>query len=166
MAVADVNAARLRELLHYDPDTGIFTRKVRTSHRINVGDVAGTRRPDGYLKISVIDTSCLAHRLAWLYMTGEWPKHQVDHINGVRHDNRFVNLRDVTPTHNQQNQRVAHIRNKSCGLLGVTLTKGNTWQAQISVNGRHKHIGTYPTPQEASEAYLTAKRKLHAGCRI
>jgi hypothetical protein len=166
MGVADLNASRLRELLDYDPATGVFTRRVRTSHRIKCGDVAGTLRPDGYLKISLLNSGFLAHRLAWLYMTGKWPEHQIDHINGVRHDNRLANLRDVTPTHNQQNQRVAHVRNKSCGMLGVTLTKGNKWQAQISAEGRHKHIGTYATPQEASEAYLTAKRKLHAGCRI
>jgi hypothetical protein len=166
MATADVTAARLRELLHYDPDTGIFTRKVRTSHRINVGDKAGSLRPDGYLKISLHHKAFLSHRLAWLYMTGEWPEHQIDHINGVRTDNRFVNLRDVTPTHNQQNQRVAHVRNKSCGLLGVTLARNNKWQAQICVNKRQTFIGLFDTPQEASEAYLTAKRKMHAGCRI
>lgn len=167
MAKADLTAQLLRELLHYDQETGVFTRIVRTSNRINVGAVAGTRRPDGYLKISLLDSAFLAHRLAWLYVTGDWPKWQIDHINGVRSDNRWANLRDVPPYVNQGNQRVAHAKNKSSGLLGVTWNaRKNKWAAQISATGKQIHIGLFDRPEDAHAAYLDAKRRLHEGCTI
>lgn len=167
MAADHLTAALLRELLHYDPETGVFTRKVRTSNRIAVGDVAGTLRPDGYTKISVLNKSYLAHRLAWLYVHGEWPKDQVDHRNGIRTDNRIANLRDLSGTLNQQNQRAAHSRNKSSGLLGASWDKRKgKWVAQISSTRTSRHIGYFETAKEAAAAYLEAKRRLHEGCTI
>ena len=88
-----LTAARLRELLQYDPETGVFTRLVKTSNGIKVGDVAGTADARGYILIRVDGWLHLAHRLAWLHMTCEWPKGMIDHINGVRDDNRWSNLR-------------------------------------------------------------------------
>lgn len=162
MATAILSAARLRELLHYDQETGVFTRKVRTSARIRVGDVTGTPRPDGYLTIRVESKSYLAHRLAWLYVHGNFPLFQIDHINHVRSDNRITNLRDVTPSQNQHNQQRAHATNKSCGLLGVTLVKSeNRWIARIYVNDKPQHIGSFKTPEAAHAAYLKRKSEIH-----
>ena len=155
---------RLREVLHYDPETGVFTRLVRTSNRIKVGDVAGCSAGDGYVQIRVDGVRYLAHRLAFLWMTGEWPRDMIDHINGVRDDNRFANLRPATRAENMQNQRRA-MSNSQTGLLGVTRV-GKRFMATIQVDGRKIHIGTFDTPEQAHEAYLAAKRRLHPGCTI
>ena len=88
-----LTAAQLRELLQYDPETGVVTRLVKSSNGIKVGDVAGTADARGYILIRVDGWLHLAHRLAWLHMTCEWPKGMIDHINGVRDDNRWSNLR-------------------------------------------------------------------------
>jgi hypothetical protein len=168
MAGPHVTADRLRECLTYNPDTGLFTRRIRTGHRVKVGDPLGTLRPDGYLKASLLGINYLLHRLAWLHVYGEWPTFVIDHINGVRTDNRIANLRDVPETVNQQNQRRAHRKNKSCGLLGVTWHPRNRkWQAQIGIcGGRVKYIGSYDDAEDAHAAYLEAKRRLHEGCTI
>ena len=99
-------------------------------------------------------------------MYGTWPENQIDHINGVRHDNRIDNLRDVLQSTNAQNQRKPSATNK-CGFLGVNFHKcSNRWIAQIHVQGKKKHLGLFDTPKEAHEAYVTAKRELHEGCTI
>jgi hypothetical protein len=166
MDKVDFTAQRLRELLHYDPETGVFTRRVQTSNRIRVGDVAGSINDKGYLNIRVDVRQRFAHRLAWLYVYGVWPQHQIDHINGVRDDNRIVNLRDVTKSINMQNQRHACSNNKS-GLLGASWNKARScWQAQIKIGGMVKFLGRFESATEAHAAYLTAKRALHDGCTI
>ena len=159
----ELTAERLRELLHYDPETGVFTRLVR-SGPAKVGDVAGTADTHGYIQISVDGALYLAHRLAFLWMTGEWPPHQVDHINGVRADNRFANLRPATNAENMQNVRRPYSSNR-IGLLGVC-RHGNRFRATIKVDGRCIHLGTFDAPEQAHAAYLAAKRKLHAGCTL
>ena len=159
-----ITQTRLLELLRYAPDTGIFTWRVRTSNRVNVGDVAGTVRKDGYVVLRIDKALMLAHRLAFLHMTGKWPEAEVDHINGVRSDNRWCNLRDVPPRQNKENMRSARAGNKSL-LLGVTQARGK-YASQIQVAGKHIHLGYFSCPQAAHEAYLIAKRELHAGCTI
>jgi len=161
MANADLTAVRLRELLHYDPETGLFT-SLRSGRQ--VGFIVP---PKGYLRVSVDGRQWLAHRLAWLYLHSEWPANQIDHINGVKTDNRAKNLRCVTPAQNMQNIMVAKSYNKTSGLLGVTrCNSGKKWIAQISVNNVTQRIGVYDDPQEAHQAYIAAKRRLHEGCTI
>lgn len=164
MAAPNLTAHRLRELLAYDPDTGLFTRRVRTGRTVVVGSVAGNVNPRGYVSISVDAKLYLAHRLAWLYINGSWPTGQIDHINGVRSDNRAANLRVVDQIKNSQNMRRPGSRNTS-GFLGVSKRRGR-WRAIIRFDGKTKQIGTFDSPQEASEAYLAAKRVAHAGCTI
>lgn len=155
-----LTAERLRELLHYDAETGIFTRRVgRKGFR--VGGVAGSDN-NGY-RIIVIDYKMYrSHRLAWLYMTGNWPTDMLDHINGTRNDNRFANLREATRGENMQNVHKAHNDNKSSGLLGVTFDKSQgKFMARITLNGESQYIGRYTTSKEAHQAYLAVKRELH-----
>ena len=159
----ELTAERLRELLHYDPETGVFTRLVR-SGPAKVGDAAGTATTSGYIQIRVDGGQYLAHRLAFLCMTGEWPSQFVDHVNGVRDDNRWSNLRPATPSENLQNVRRARADSQT-GLLGVSRDR-QRFRAQIKVDGQHIYIGTFDTPEQAHAAYLAAKRKLHAGCTI
>jgi hypothetical protein len=113
----ELTAARLRELLHYDPETGAWTRLVSTSnHRARVGDNAGGVTGT-YVKIRVDVRQYPAHRLAWLYMTGAWPKHEIDHINGDRLDNRWCNLRPANDAEQARNKRTAV--NNEAGYKGV-----------------------------------------------
>ena len=164
MAKTDLTAERLRELLHYDPETGIFTWLV---HRppIKAGAIAGGF-VHSYLRIRISGRAYGSHRLAWLYMTGEWPEEDIDHINGVKHDNRIKNLRNVSRLMNTQNQRRAQSHNTS-GLLGVSRVESrNKWVATIKFAGKKRHIGYFRTPQEAHDAYIAAKRQLHEGCTI
>ena len=167
MAKAILSAARLREVLNYDPETGVFTWKVRTSNRVNVGAVAGAMLKTGYLSICLDGKFYRAHRLAWLFVRGEWPTADIDHLNGIRTDNRFANLRDASRSVNQQNLRAARGSTAS-GMLGVYRSdkKGKPWRSCIKVDGVDRHLGNYATPEAAQAAYIDAKRKLHEGCTI
>lgn len=165
MDKSSLTAERLRELVSYDPETGIFTRLVRVARRVRVGDVAGAVNKQGYVSFAIDGKTYSAQRLAWLYVHGKWPDACIDHLNGIRHDNRFANLRDVNVKTNVQNQRSPRINNKS-GLLGVRIRKecpANPFVAQIQVDGRVRYIGNFPTGESAHAAYLNAKRLLHAG---
>lgn len=154
---------QLQEHLHYDPETGRFSRTtaVRGS---SVGPIHGKLDKKGYRIVGAFGTAFRAHRLAWFYVHGVWPTGQVDHINGVRDDNRIANLRDVSPSENQQNRRGPTRANK-CGFLGVIFWQ-KKWRARIKLNGRAIEIGMFGTPEEAHAAYLAKKRELHPGCTI
>lgn len=139
---------------------------VRTNGRVKVGDVADFLRHDGYIQIQISGKKYLAHRLAWLYIMGNFPNDETDHLNGMRHDNRWINLRDVTKSINQQNQRNPHSNNKS-GYLGVSWhTKEDKWRVQITLNNKIIHLGYFNDINEAAERYLSKKRELHEGCTI
>jgi hypothetical protein len=154
---------KLKELLHYDPETGVFTWRVSRSN-VKAGTEAGFVHSNGYRYIKFQRKDLLGHRLAFLYMTGAWPEHHIDHINGHPSDNRWCNLRPVDRSANMQNQRKAQSHNRS-GFLGV-YRNGSRWRAKIDLDGKRKHLGYYDTPEEAHEAYLKAKRELHDGCTI
>jgi len=146
-----------KELLHYDPEIGIFTRLIRTTNRIKIGDIAGTDHNAGYIAITVKGKLYLAHRLAWLYMTGEWPK-EIDHINHVRNDNRWVNLQDGTRSDNQRNQSL-HNKNTS-GITGVHWCKRDRrWVAQIRNIRERIRLGSFTDKFEAICARKSADNK-------
>lgn len=164
MAKADLTAARVRELLHYDPATGVFTNRAPRK-KVRVGEVAGTvDGSTGYVKLRIDRRNYYGHRVAFLHATGEWPKQIVDHINGVRTDNRWTNLRDAPRVINQQNQRRAAGASAS-GLLGAH-KKRDGWSSQIVVNGQMVKLGVFKTAEAAHDAYVRAKRELHEGCTI
>lgn len=163
MSNEHITAEEVRRLLNYDPDTGVFTRLVNR-HRFKSGSTAGTISSEGYVCIKMHRTTHKAHRLAFLVMNGSFPEGQVDHINGDRSDNRWSNLRDVSFNGNVHNQRKAQRSNKS-GLLGVS-PNNTRWKATISCNGEYHYLGTFDTPEQAHQAYVTAKRSLHSTCTI
>lgn len=163
----ELTAERLREALHYDPETGVFTWRKCAKKSIAPGSVAGAAESKGYWQIKLYQKVYAAHRLAWLYVYGDWPKHAIDHINGDPRDNRIENLRDVPEKVNSENKRKAFCTSKT-GLLGVSPDvkwKGK-WRARINVRGKPLLIGYFDDPEEAHQAYLAAKRKLHEGCTI
>lgn len=154
----------LTETFTYDPLTGLFTwaRPTRTAL---VGDPAGSVYPVGYVYLRFERKAYLAHRVAWLFMLGEWPTHEIDHIDGVRTNNSWANLREVTSRVNRENQRKAKSNNRSTGLLGA-YPVGRRFKAVIEVHGRQIHLGMFATAEEAHIAYVTAKRNLHEGCTL
>lgn len=165
MASADLTAARLRQLLHYDQLTGVFTWLQRTSNRIKVGDVAGSIDSNRYRVIVIDGKHHGAHRLAWLYVNGVWPNGEIDHEDGCRDNNRWKNLRDGTKMFNLENQRGPH-RDTTSGYLGVSWnTQRDKWKATIwdRSRGRQKHLGFFDDPKVAHEAYVAAKRLMHEG---
>ena len=162
---ATLTAERVRELFEYDSDSGVLSWKVAVG-KAKTGKQAGCLVPDGYVKVGISGCIYAIHRVIWLYVHGHWPRHDIDHLNGDRADNRLANLRDVTRSVNSQNLKRARVTSKS-GLLGVSRHKGRkTFQAQIKTSGRSRHIGSYSTPEEAHSAYLDAKREEHPGCCI
>jgi hypothetical protein len=144
----------LKEILNYNPDTGIFTWRVKPARNITAGDVAGTKKHYGYIEIGIHYKKHQAHRLAWMYVNGSMPKLQIDHINGATDDNRICNLRDVSSSTNSSNQQ----KHREGKLPGCTfLQRTQKWQAQIKIDGYGKYLGCYKTQQEAHNAYLHAK---------
>jgi hypothetical protein len=156
----NLTAERLRELLHYNPGTGVFTR-LRTAGGVCAGSVSGYVANDGRVLVNINNHPYKAHRLAWLYVTGEWPKHDVDHRNGNMADNRFSNLRDVPHQVNQQNRQGPTKANR-LKFIGVTPNRAR-FGAQIKIDGKRVWLGTYDTPEEAHAVYLEKKRKYHEG---
>lgn len=154
-----LTAERLRELLAYDPDTGEFRWIIRPTPRIRPGSLAGCVTRKGYLYIRYEDRGYMAHRLAWLYVYGEWPKERLDHRNGVKLDNRIDNLRAATNAENNQNHSRPNRNNRS-GFLGVSRNRAG-WQAAIKVDHTRHHLGTFGSPEEAAAAYIRAKHHFH-----
>ncbi len=152
----------VRALLAYEPETGALRWRVSRG-KARAGQVAGVLEGRGYVVLGLLGKRYYAHRIAFLLMTGEWPE-LVDHINGDRKDNRWSNLRNADNALNQQNQRTAS-RNNRLGVLGVRAF-GGKFRSAICVDGKPKHLGTFATPEEASAAYVAAKRQLHEGCTL
>lgn len=158
---AELTAEHLRMLVCYDPETGLFTRIKKTCNRVKIGKQGGSPNSNGYLQMSIENRLYLISNLAVLYMTGVWPQGVVDHKNTVKTDNRWDNLRDVTPAINSQNLRTPTSKNKS-GFLGVSPSHGK-WAATIGINKKKVHLGLFATPELASAAYVAAKRVMHPG---
>jgi len=151
---------RLKEVLHYDPETGVFTRLVSTNNRVKVGAVAGTIHHTGYCRIKIDGKDYLAHRLAFLYMTGEFPKDQADHIDGNPANNRWSNLRECTHAENQQNR--ASKPGSTSKHVGINrYKKTQKWRAAIKINGKPIHLGYFETEEAAYQAYCKAKAEHH-----
>ena len=149
-----LTAERLRELLRYDPTTGVFTWRVNRG-RVAHGDVAGSINCDGYVRIRLDGVEYLGHRLGWLYVKGVWPVDRIDHRNCIRDDNRFSNIREATV---RQNNRNTLVRSSSrSGLKGASFDRvRGRWRSQIHVAGRQRYLGIFDTAAEAHAAYCEA----------
>ena len=150
-----IDPALVSSLFRYEEAAGRLYWLSRTPDR-PAGAMASQ-----YWAISIFGRRYFAHRLVWAWHTREWPKGEIDHINGDKLDNRFENLRDVTRRVNKQNIRTPNRNN--VGLLGTHLFRNGRWKSSINVNGRNVHLGYFDTTEEAHEAYLRAKRANHPG---
>lgn len=172
-----ITQQELKELLSYDPLTGIFTWKPRiitNNSQFNIqraGKPAGCIDNFGYVIIKRrVDgkiQNFKAHRLVWLYMYGHFPEQFIDHIDGNRTNNKLSNLRECSSAENSQNFIKATSKSET-GLLGVVNYKRGkkAFGATIKVNGKQKHLGMFYTSEEAHQKYLETKRELHTFCTI
>jgi hypothetical protein len=142
--------------VRYDPDTGGFFWVVAKGRR-TPGDRAGYQRHDGYWFVKIAQRKYCAHRLAWLCMTGGWPKQVIDHRDRNPSNNCWSNLRDVSQGVNAHNRSGAQSNNR-LGVLGVSLLRGGKYGAFISLAGKHKNLGAFSTLEAAATAYAAAKR--------
>lgn len=154
-----LSQAQLKELLHYCPDTGVFTH-IKARSGIKTGAVAGCKRADGYVTVSVLGRPYRAHRLAWLYINGEFPGNDIDHINRVRSDNRFCNLRLATRAENLQN--LSHRKDNRSGVVGVSwCNQKQKWLAQIWASRKCINLGFFSQKTDAESARKAAEKKFH-----
>ncbi len=155
MTAPILTQSRLKELLTYDPDTGIFVWILRAG-RGGAGCIAGSVRPTGYRYIGIDRKNYRAHRLAWLYVYGKFPDNQIDHKNRKRDDNWIGNLRDVTTIENCKNQTM--YKNNTSGIAGVRWHKGQKrWHAQIVVRQKNIYLGSFLGLDEAVDARAKAE---------
>lgn len=159
MATPSLTVERLRQLLHYDCGTGVFTWRVER-YGICMGTVAGsTSKSDGYVQIGIDGVLYRAHRLAWLYMHGEWPRHGLDHRDTIRDHNWIDNLRLANQQENLQNLRGARSDSKS-GVLGVCWNhSAGKWMAQLVRNGKNMHRSYHRKLEDAIAARRAAEIK-------
>jgi hypothetical protein len=153
----------LKEIFDYDSATGIFKWK-KHYFRSYIGKIAGGKNAEGYITIKINRKTYKGHRLAWIYVNGKIEKPEIDHINGIRSDNRIDNLRQCNKSLNMQNKRQAQVNN-STGFLGV-MRNGKRFYAEICSNNKRHYLGNFKTPELAHQAYLEAKRKIHEFCTI
>lgn len=153
-----ITADRLRELLSYDPITGVFRWRADRQPGRKSGDIAGGPTPGGYWHIGVDLHRYLAHRLAWLYVTGEWPTKHLDHKDLDGRNNAFSNLRQATDTQNRGNTRK---RSDSTRRHKGVQRNHQKWCAIIRVGGQRHYLGTFLTQEEAHAAYCEAAAKYH-----
>lgn len=153
--LSNLNAEFVKTVLHYDQETGVFTWRLNVN-RVKKGQNAGSFDNHGYLKIKINGVGYKAHRLAWLISHGEWPKHEIDHIDRDRANNRLSNLREATRFENSLNQD----NRSNTGLAGIRWVG---YRVTIKAKGKKFWIGNFDTVEEAQEAYLAASQKYRGG---
>jgi hypothetical protein len=142
----------------FEYEEGYLIWKCPSSIAVKIGSVAGTASDKGYILITFGGVSYKAHRLIWTMFNGDIPEGcQIDHINGMRHDNRLENLRLTT---NQGNALNRHSVLAMSGVRGVNIEPSGRYRARVKFNGKHINAGTFDTPQEACKAYEALRTKL------
>jgi hypothetical protein len=155
-----ITQSELKQILHYDLDTGLFTWLVDKSRAIKAGTVAKNLNQKGYCRIKINGQEYLAHRLAWLYVNGVMPKDGIDHINNIKTDNKITNLREATHSQNMRN-RLLTVRNNT-GYKGVSFCKrAKKFKVGITFNNKQIHLGYFSDAKSASLAYESYGKKLH-----
>lgn len=173
--MAEMTQARVRELFNYDPVTGLLTWRDRPRHDFKTdrgwktfqaqcaGKVAGAISRSGtntYRVVRIDDVLYQQHRLIWLYVTGDWPKGWVDHRDTDGTNNRWLNLREASPSQNHANRR--YQRRSASGIKGAFYDRSiDRWRAKIGVGGKSRHLGIFRTAEDAHAAYLQAAETIY-----
>lgn len=155
-----LTASYVRDHLRYEPKTGHFYWRKRVAGRPFGRPAGSTNKSLGYVMINIDGQPRLAHRLVFLYLYGSWPAPYVDHINGVRNDNRLANLRVVNTVQHCWNRS---LRKTKYGFAGIYQRENGSYRARIRFNGRTKMLGTFPTALQAHEAYKQAIKRYSKG---
>jgi hypothetical protein len=155
--VVELTQELLKKQLEYNSETGDF-RWLVDKNRVLAGSIAGNIRVTGYRRIRVLGRQYAAHRLAWFYVTGEWPSGWIDHIDCDPTNNAFANLRLATPSQNSANSRK---RNPASGFKGVHKSTNGYWQARIRINRKLHYLGHFSCPVAANKAYADAASQLY-----
>lgn len=151
-----ITHARLLERLKYDPQTGVFTWRITFGKKAKVGEVAGKLKPDGRWYIGVDYKEYQRSRLAWYYMTGEYPVRWVDHENRIPSDDRWLNLRQAIPKQNNQNS--GKRSDNTSGVKGVSWNEArNLWHAYIQIDYRLRSLGFFERLEDAAEIATFAR---------
>jgi hypothetical protein len=154
-----ITQSYLKAYLVYRPETGEFFAK-SDNGRFKAGRRLGTLHSIGYEVIRIEKKLYKSHRLAWLYMTGSFPKQSIDHINRVKNDNRWLNLREVSQSQNSENNPMK--RSNSSGFVGVGYSKKlKKWRSRIMYGYKEVHLGYFDSPESAHDAYCVAAAKYH-----
>lgn len=150
----------MKDVLDYNSETGEFKYLKANCNNVKVGNIAGTLRKDGYVYIRANGKSYLAHRLAWYFAYGVMPSKMIDHINGVRNDNRICNLREATPSQNGYNMKMRN--SNTSGVKGVHFHKPRRkWRAQCCLNNKNYHLGYFEKIEDAAAAVAIFRETNH-----
>jgi hypothetical protein len=152
----------LKNCIFYEKNLGLFFWTKKVALAVNVGDIAGSIKKE-YVHIWVKSKPYMAHRLAWLYVTGEWPVGNLDHKDGNGHNNAWDNLRLATDSQNASNRKV--FKNNTTGYKGVYFIMENKYRALITYENKRHHLGYFKTAEMASKAYNEFSKKLHGEFR-
>lgn len=160
----DLSPEEVRELFQYEPKTGKLTWEKMLSMRAMPGKTAGCLDDQGRIKIGIRNKEYFAHRIIWVWMTGEWPEYEIDHRDEVKSNNRWKNLRKATPSQNHRNRGPQ--KNNTSGYKGVTyVAKRKKWIAGIKLNGYRHNLGSFNSAESAYAAYCEAAVRLHGKFR-
>jgi len=159
-----IDASNVHEIFEYANGNLLWKESLPGKNRV-AGNAAGHLNLDGYIVVEVAGKGIAAHRIVWLMHSGKWPSGEIDHINGVRDDNRIENLRDVVRQTNSENRR-RPAKGSRTGFLGVTMLGDGRYRARIRTGAKLISLGVFETAEQAYTAYVEAKRKLHEGCTI
>lgn len=157
-SINKITQENLKNIIKYDRDTGVFIWKSAVSNHISVGDIAGTVDKNGYIVLMIKGKNYLAHRLAFLYVAGYWPENEIDHINKIRDDNRWCNLREVSRSCNMRNSSIR--KDNVSGVTGVSFDKKRKkWRVRITNNKKEIFIGYFKNLHDAVRARFEAEIK-------
>ena len=151
--------SRLKEILHYDQATGIFAWATEKRYGLKSGSVAGTKNAQGYIDIQIDEIKHKAHRLAWLYYYGEFPKKNIDHLNKIRNDNAITNLREANHSENGQNRSLN--KSNTSGFRNVSYSKNyKKWRCYLRLKGKVVYSCHFDSAEEASKAVEEKRQEL------
>lgn len=154
-----ITQEELKKALNYDPSTGIFTRKTKSSNQ-KPGVIVGSKNRGGYLLAMINGKRYSLHRMAWLYFYGRMPVGDIDHINGVRDDNRIINLRECSRSKNCMNKKINS--NNVSGVKGVGWhADSGKWRARIMTGYKSVFLGLFDSVEDAEKAIVEARNKMH-----
>ena len=155
----DVSQKTIKSIFDYDRETGLLRWKVRVAKNTHIGTVAGDLDRKGRIRVSINSIRYLAHRVIWVWVTGKWPTHEIDHCDEVKSNNAWKNLREATPSQNHFNIKLK--KHNTSGYKGVSLTPSGRWHCKITIDYKQIYLGTFSSAEEAYDAYCKMAEKYH-----